>query len=140
MNRRVEYTDLVTVHVERRLHALLSDVWELVASCPDVWLGGSVRVDPDGAFAVDRCLDGSHVHGCIEEVALLERVVLTWQPDDWDEPAVVELSLVEAGPMDTLVSIHVEDVPEHVSLRCVDIHWQAALDHLAVAASAPRAA
>ncbi len=136
MTRPVEYTDLVTTHVEQQVAAPLSDVWELVVSCPELWLGESVRLEMDGSYAVDGCFDSNHAYGRIEEVALLERVVLTWHPEAWDDAALVEVALVEAGPDATRVCVHVEDFPDHVSVDVVARHWQGALDRLVVA-SAP---
>ena len=136
--RHVDYTDLVTVHVERTLPTTLSDAWELLVSCPELWLGSTVRIEPDGRYAVDGCLESGHVHGRIEEVVLLERVVLTWWLDGWDEAALVEVAGVEAGPASTLVSVTVEGVPDHAAVAVVATHWQSALDRLAAAAAEPQ--
>ena len=125
--------DTATVHVERLLPTV-SDTWELLVSCPELWLGDAVRIEQTGRYAVDGCLDSEHAHGRIEEVAMLERIVLTWQPDSWDAPALVEIAGVEAGDSRTRVSAHVEDVPEQVGRAHVAAHWQAALDRLAAPA------
>ena len=127
--------DTATVHVERLLSATVSDTWELLVSCPELWLGDAVRIEQTGRYAVDGCLDSEHAHGRIEEVVMLERIVLTWQPDSWDAPALVEIAGVEAGDGRTRVSAHVEDVPEQVGRAPVAAHWQAALDRLAAPAA-----
>ena len=136
--RQVDYTDLVTVHIERTLPTTLSDSWELLVSCPDVWLGSTVRIEPDGRYAVDGCLESGHAHGRIEEVVLLERVVVTWSLEGWDDAALVEVAGVEAGPANTLVSVTVEDVPDHAAVADVVAHWNSALDRLSAAAEVPR--
>jgi uncharacterized protein YndB with AHSA1/START domain len=130
--------DSATVHVECLVPATVSDTWELLLSCPELWLGDAVRIEQDGRYAVDVCLGSEHAHGRIEEVVVLERIVLTWQPDSWDAPALVEISGIEAGDGCTRVSAHVEDVPEPIGRDSVSAHWQAALDRLvAPAASTP---
>lgn len=138
MTRRVEYTDIVSVHVEHELPTTISDAWELIVSCPELWLGDAVRVEMDGTYAVDGCIESAHAYGRIEEVALLERVVLTWQPEVWDDAALVEICTTEAGPDSTQVSVHVEDVPEHVGLEAVARHWRTALERIASATAEPR--
>jgi uncharacterized protein YndB with AHSA1/START domain len=132
--------DPTTVHVELVLPATVSDAWELLVSCPELWLGDAVRIEPTGRYAVDGCLDCEHARGRIEEVVMLERIVFTWQPDSWDRPALVEIAGVDAGEHSTRVSAYVEDVPEHVSQAAVTAHWQAALDRLvAPATTSPEA-
>jgi hypothetical protein len=138
MTRPVEYTDIVSVHVDHVLPTTLSDAWELIVSCPELWLGDAVRVEMDGTYAVDGCLESAHAYGRIEEVALLERVVRTWHPQVWDDAAIVEISTIEAGPVSTQVSVHVEEVPEHVGLDAITRHWQTALERLATAIGEPR--
>ena len=128
--------DSTTVHVESLVSATVSDTWELLLSCPELWLGDAARIEQDGRYAVDGCLDSEHAHGRIEEVVVLERIVLTWQPDSWDAPALVEISGVEAGDGWTRVSAHVEDVPEQVGRGTVSAHWQDALDRLVAPAAA----
>jgi uncharacterized protein YndB with AHSA1/START domain len=128
--------DSATVHVECLVPATVSDTWELLLSCPELWLGDAVRIEQDGRYAVDGCLDREHAHGQIEEVVVLERIVLTWQPDSWDAPALAEISGVEEGDGWTRVSAHVEDVPEPAGRDSVATHWQAALDRLVAPAAA----
>ena len=128
--------DSATVHVECLVPATVSDTWELLLSCPELWLGDAVRIEQDGRYAVDGCLDNEHAHGRIEEVVALERIVLTWQPDSWDAPALAEISGVEEGDGWTRVSAHVEDVPEPAGRDSVATHWQAALDRLVAPAAA----
>jgi uncharacterized protein YndB with AHSA1/START domain len=128
--------DSATVHVECLVPATVSDTWELLLSCPELWLGDAVRIEQDGRYAVDGCLDREHAHGRIEEVVVLERIVLTWQLDSWDAPALAEISGVEEGDGWTRVSAHVEDVPEPAGRDSVATHWQAALDRLVAPAAA----
>jgi uncharacterized protein YndB with AHSA1/START domain len=128
--------DSATVHVECLVPATVSDTWELLLSCPELWLGDAVRIEQDGRYAVDGCLDREHAHGQIEEVVVLERIVLTWQLDSWDAPALAEISGVEEGDGWTRVSAHVEDVPEPAGRDSVATHWQAALDRLVAPAAA----
>jgi uncharacterized protein YndB with AHSA1/START domain len=128
--------DSTTVHVDCLVPATVSDTWELLVSCPELWLGDAVRIEQTGRYAVDGCLDSEHAHGRIEEVVTLQRIVLTWQPDSWDTPALVEISGIEAGDGWTRVSAHVEDVSEPAGRNSVSAHWQAALDRLVAPAAA----
>lgn len=122
--------------MQRELAATLSDTWELVVSCPEVWLGDAVRLDMHGAYVVDGCLDSGHADGSILEVVLLERAGLTWRPAGREEPAVVEVALSESGPEHTLVTVYVEAVAEDADRAQVAAHWALALDRLVVAAAA----
>ncbi len=47
--------DSTTVHVECLVPATVSDTWELLVSCPELWLGDAVRIEQTGRYAVDGC-------------------------------------------------------------------------------------
>ena len=52
--------DSTTVHVESLVSATVSDTWELLLSCPELWLVEAARIEQDGRYAVDGCLDSEH--------------------------------------------------------------------------------
>ena len=57
-----------------------------------------VRIERTGGMPSTGALGSDHAQGRIEEVVVLERIVLTWQPDSWDDASLWSRSHgVEAG-------------------------------------------
>ncbi len=120
------------VGVQRTVDASVDDVWEAIVSRPELWLGEGASV----AFDQGSDYDTAGVRGEIRVVKPAERLRLTWQPDDWDAPATLQLTLEEPAPGRTAIHAHAEKLPDAEARETMRARWREALERIADAVSA----
>ena len=124
------------VGVQRTVAATAAEVWELITTRPELWLGEGASVDfaageryrvpPEGAAPA--------VSGEIRVVKPGDRLRLTWQPEDWPAPATLQLTLSQAGTTKTAVQANLEKLPDADAREAMRSRWRAALERIAAAA------
>jgi uncharacterized protein YndB with AHSA1/START domain len=117
------------VGVQRSVEASPAEVWELLTSRPELWLG-------EGAAVVFEQGERYEVTGASGEIRVVkpgERLRLTWQPADWEAPATVQLALLESAPGKTAIQAHLEKLPDGKAREAMRSRWREALERVAAA-------
>jgi uncharacterized protein YndB with AHSA1/START domain len=117
------------VGVRRTVAASVDDVWELLASRPELWLGKGVAVRKGERYSVPGA------SGEIRVVKPGDRVRLTWQPEGWATPATMQLALSRAQSGKTTITAHLEKLPDAEAREAMREHLREALDRVVAAAS-----
>ena len=122
------------VGVQRSVARPVTEVWALVTSRPDLWLGEGVRV----VLEPGRHYEAAGTKGEIRVVKPGDRLRLTWQLDGWTAPATVQLTLLATGPGKTALHAHVERLPDAGARETARARWREALDRVAGAGNEGR--
>jgi uncharacterized protein YndB with AHSA1/START domain len=117
------------VGVRRTVDASADDVWELITSRPELWLGEGVAFRKGERYSVE---DAS---GEIRVVKPGDRLRLTWQPEGWATPATMQLTLSRAQSGKTTITAHLEKLPDADARDALREHLREALDRVVAAAS-----
>jgi uncharacterized protein YndB with AHSA1/START domain len=119
------------VGVQRSVPARRAEVWELLTSRPELWLGeGAVRIEEGERY------DVTGASGEIRVVRPGERLRLTWQPNGWAAPATLQVTLAESASGRTTIHVHLEKLPNGEARQSMRAHWREALGRLAAACDA----
>jgi uncharacterized protein YndB with AHSA1/START domain len=117
--------------VQRTVDASVDDVWQTLVSRPELWLGEGASV----AFDEGSRYDAAGASGEIRVVKPGERVRRTWQPDDWDAAATIQLTLEPSSAGRTAVHAHLEKLPDAQAREDLRARWRDALERIADAVS-----
>jgi uncharacterized protein YndB with AHSA1/START domain len=117
------------VGARRTVDASADDVWEVIASRPELWLGEGVAVRKGERYSVPGA------SGEIRVVKPGDRVRLTWQPEGWATPATMQLALSRAQSGKTTITAHLEKLPDADARDAMREHLREALDRVVAAAS-----
>jgi uncharacterized protein YndB with AHSA1/START domain len=112
------------VGVRRSVDASLEDVWELLVSRPDLWLGGRVAFRKGERYSVPGAT------GEIRVVKPGDRLRLTWQPEGWTEPATMQIALSRSQSGKTTITWHLEKLPDAEARDAMRAHLRDALENL----------
>ena len=121
------------VGVQRSVPATAAEVWELIVSRPDLWLGeGASTVFEQGAsYEVPGTSSGT-----VRVVKPGDRLRMTWQPQGWEAPATLQLTLSESPWAKTAVHVHLEKLPGPEAREAMRARWREALERIATEVSA----
>jgi uncharacterized protein YndB with AHSA1/START domain len=124
------------VGVQRSVGATPTEVWELITSQPELWLGegASVAFDEGERYEVPPENGAPGATGEIRVVKPGERLRLTWQPEDWREPATLQLTLSTSESGKTAIQAHLEKLPDADAREAMRTRWREALERIAAAA------
>jgi uncharacterized protein YndB with AHSA1/START domain len=124
------------VGVQRTVAAGLDDVWELLVSRPELWLGAPAVGDvaEPGRYEVQAVAGTPGASGEVRVVRPGRRLRMTWQPDGWSAPATLQLTLSTAGSGRTRIGAHLEKLPDAQAREVMRAHWRAVLDRVVGAA------
>jgi uncharacterized protein YndB with AHSA1/START domain len=117
------------IGVRRTVDASADDVWELLMSRPELWLGEGVAFRKGERYSVPGA------SGEIRVVKPGDRVRLTWQPEDWATPATMQLALSRAQSGKTTITAHLEKLPDADARDAMREHLREALDRVVAAVS-----
>jgi uncharacterized protein YndB with AHSA1/START domain len=117
------------IGVRRTVDASADDVWELLTSRPELWLGEGVAFRKGERYSVPGA------SGEIRVVKPGDRVRLTWQPEDWATPATMQLALSRAQSGKTTITAHLEKLPDADARDAMREHLREALDRVVAAVS-----
>jgi uncharacterized protein YndB with AHSA1/START domain len=120
------------IGVSRSVAFPLEAVWDLLTSAEGsaIWLGAGVqRLDqPGGAYQTS---DGTS--GEVRSFRPLDRVRLTWQPEDWSHDSTVQFTVSRTASGRTLLRFHQERLADATEREQQRAHWQGVLDAVVTA-------
>ena len=117
------------VGVRRSVAASEADVWELLTSRPELWLGQPVTFRKGERYSVPGAT------GEVRVVKPGDRLRLTWQPEGWAAPATLQFALSRSQSGKTTITAHLEKLPDAKARDAMREHLREALDRLVAAAS-----
>ncbi len=123
---------LFQLGVTRTFDVAPEQLWELIVSRPQLWLGEGAEV----AFEVGERykLEGADAaSGEIRVVKPGDRLRMTWQPQGWPAPATLQLAMTARGPGKTSLTAHLEKLPDAEAREALRERWRAVMDRLAAA-------
>lgn len=125
------------VGVQRSIDASAAEVWRLITSRPELWLGGgaSVAFAEGERYEVPRGDDAPGASGEVRVVKPGYRLRMSWQPEGWPAPATLQLTLSESGSGKTAIHAHLEKLPDAGAREAMRKRWREALERIAAAAS-----
>lgn len=123
------------VGVQRSVAATATEVWELITSRPELWLGEGASVDFDkgGRYELPPGVDAPGVSGEVRVVKPGDRLRMTWQPEGWPAPATLQLTLSRSGSDKTAIHAHLEKLPNADAREAMRKRWREALEGIATA-------
>lgn len=119
------------IGVQRTLPVGPDELWRLLTSAEGVyvWLGEArgVTFEPGEPY---RTADGTT--GEIRTVSSGERVRLTWQPEGWEKPSTLQLTLTCPRNTDerTTLRVHQEKLASGEQREEMGEHWRGVLDRI----------
>jgi uncharacterized protein YndB with AHSA1/START domain len=118
------------VGVQRTVPATAEEAWRLLTTRPELWLGEGASV---------QLVEGARyeIPGASGEVRVVkpgDRLRLTWQPESWEAPATLQLTLSETGPGKTAITAHLERLPDAQARDAMRARWRETLDRIAAEA------
>ncbi|HWB71548.1 MAG TPA: SRPBCC domain-containing protein [Egibacteraceae bacterium] len=125
------------VGVQRSVTATATEVWAVITSRPELWLGEGASVDFDrgGGYEVPPGDGAPGASGEVRVVKPGDRLRMTWQPEDWPRPATLQLTLSRSGPGKTAINVHLEKLPDAGARAAMRTRWREALERIVAAAS-----
>lgn len=117
--------------VQRSVPAPAAQVWDLIVSRPDLWLGEGASVD----FTRGARYALAGARGEIRVVKPGNRLRMTWQPDGWASPATLQLTLQTRPSGTTAITVHLERLPDAEAREELRHRWRRALERVVAAAS-----
>ena len=120
------------IGVRRSFPLTVEETWQrLVAPHGiEIWLGD---VASPTLAAGERYVTREGIRGEIRVVKPNDRLRLTWQPADWDQPSTLQIALVSASPAKTAVVFHHEKLASAERRDEMRQRWRGALDRLLAA-------
>ena len=107
--------------VRQTVAAPLPAVWQfLLGDGLQLWLGeiGELPVEKGAAYAT---ADG--VRGSIRSFTDLQRVRLSWQPDDWPHDTILQVTVKESAT-GTTIGFHHEKLADREERKMMLGHWK----------------
>jgi len=123
------------VGVQRSVTATVTQVWELITSRPELWLGEGVSVTfvRGEQYEVSPAGGAPAASGEVRVVKPGDRLRMTWQPDGWQAPAILQLALSQSGSGKTAIHAHLEKLPDADTREAMRKRWREALERIATA-------
>jgi uncharacterized protein YndB with AHSA1/START domain len=102
------------------------DVWDYLMSRDGLaaWLGHGVEFHGGKGEPYET---GEGTHGELRSYRPLDRIRLTWQPQDWDHETTVQIAIDDKGDR-TRVVFHQERLADAEERRRQRDHWKAVSD------------
>ena len=121
------------VGVQRSVTATVTQVWELITSRPELWLGEGVSVSfgKGERYEVPPGGGAPGVSGEVRVVKPGDRLRMTWQPEGWPAPATLQIPLTESGSGTTAIHAHLEKLPDADAREVIRTRWREALERIA---------
>ena len=118
------------IGVSKTIDRSVEQVWAFITSAEGVaiWLGEgvSVRSEPGTGY---ETLTG--VRGETRSVRELDRIRLTWRPDDWSHDTTLQLAVRATGAGRAMLRIHQERLADAAEREQQRKHWQAVINAVA---------
>lgn len=126
------------IGVQRSVGASATEVWELLTSRPELWLGegASVGFDEGEPYAVRPASGSAGASGEIRVVKPGVRLRMTWQLEGWTAPATLQVTFVGSGSGKTAIHVHLERLPDAEAREAMRQRWREALQRIVTAVTA----
>ena len=120
------------VGVVRTLPMTAPKLWEWVTKQPERWLGpgATLKLEPGQRYEVRGRRGTPGVRGEIRVVKPGQRLRMTWQPDGWEKPATLQLTLVPKVRGASL-NVHMEKLPDAKAREAMRERWSEVLAKIA---------
>ncbi|WP_164014109.1 DUF1801 domain-containing protein [Pyxidicoccus trucidator] len=120
------------VGVVRTLPMGAEELWELIATQAERWLGAGATLilKPGEDYEVPKRRGSPGVRGEVRVVKSGQRLRMTWQPDGWKKPATLQLTLMPKA-RGVAVNVHMEKLPDAKAREAMREHWSGVLEGLA---------
>jgi uncharacterized protein YndB with AHSA1/START domain len=115
------------VGFQRSVAADAQEAWELLTTRPDLWLGEGASV----TLVEGEPYEVPGASGEVRVVKLGDRLRMTWQPEGWEAPATLQLTLSESGSGKTAITAHLEKLPDAAARDEMRARWRETLDRIA---------
>ena len=124
------------IGVRRTVGLPPAEAWELVVGRPDLWLGEGARVAfaPGERYAVPPGNGAPGARGEVRVVRPGDRMRMTWQPDGWPAPAILQITVTPAAAGRATIGLHLEKLADAEAREAMREHWREALGRVADAA------
>jgi uncharacterized protein YndB with AHSA1/START domain len=125
------------VGAQRSVPTTAGRLWDVLTTQPELWLGAGAAVvfEPGRRYEVLPGESGTGASGEIRVVKPGNRIRMTWQPEGWPEPAMLQITLSPAAPARTRLNVHVEKLPDAETREAMRERMRAAMERVAAAAS-----
>ncbi len=124
------------VSVQRSLPGDAEAVWRRIEAAPESLFGGSLELTEGAPYEVPGGEGAMAASGEVRVVKPGDRIRMTWQPVDWEAPALVQVTLLESASGKTAINVLIEKLPDAERREVARAHWRSALERL-VAAESP---
>ena len=123
------------VGVQRTFAAGIMQVWEVVTTQADLWLGdgAAISFEQGARFNVPPSGDSPAATGEVRIVKPGDRLRMTWQLEGWPRPATLELVLSESRSGKTVIHADLQKLPDAQTRETMRGWLRAALDRIAAA-------
>ncbi len=119
------------IGVQKTLRMTADDVWELLAHAPERWLGEGSHFElaKGEEWELPARRGSPRVAGVVRVVAPGKRVRMTWHPEGWKKPALLQLTVMPTAKT-TSLRVHMEKLPDAKAREAMKAHWRKVLDTL----------
>jgi uncharacterized protein YndB with AHSA1/START domain len=126
------------IGAQRSVAASSARVWEVLVTQPELWLGPGATVvfEPGREYEVPPGESTSAARGEIRVVKPGDRIRMTWQPDDWPQPATLQVAVTATAPGRARLNAHLEKLPDAESREVMRERMRVAMERVAEAATA----
>jgi uncharacterized protein YndB with AHSA1/START domain len=120
------------IGVSRTVPVPVEVVWDLLASEEGqaIWLGEGAAL-PHEKRAAYTTAEGTA--GEVRSFRPLDRIRLTWRPEDWDHDTIVQVALSSRKPDRTVITLHQEHLADAGERERQRAHWTQVMDRLVAA-------
>ena len=123
------------VSVQRSVSGDAEAAWRLIEAKPESLFGGSLELSEGARFEVPGGDGAMAASGEVRVVKPGDRIRMTWQPVDWEAPALVQVTLLESASGKTAVNVLIEKLADAEHREIARAHWRSALEWLVSAES-----
>ncbi|NOK21709.1 DUF1801 domain-containing protein [Corallococcus carmarthensis] len=120
------------VGVVRTLPMTAPALWEWVTTQPERWLGpgAKLKAEAGGQYEVPKRRGAAGVRGEVRGVKPGQRLRMTWQPDGWKKPAMLQLTVMPKTKGASL-HVHMEKLPDAEAREAMRERWSKVLSQVA---------
>ena len=120
------------VSVQRSVPGDAESAWRRIETSPESLFGGPLELTEGTRFEMPAGDGVMAARGEVRVVKPGDRIRMTWQPIDWEAPALVQVTLLESTSGKTAVNVFVEKLPDAERREIARAHWRSALERLRI--------
>nr|WP_275984001.1 SRPBCC domain-containing protein [Paenibacillus hamazuiensis] len=119
----------VQIGVRRTLPVSKEQAWAFLLS-PEglrLWIG---ELSSLPLQAGERFMSADSTSGQIKSVVPMQKIRMSWQPKEWDNPSTLQLYVLSSGSNKTTISFHQEKLDDIYMREAMKSHWEQVLDKI----------